>query len=238
MRTLGREGLRVETAKNGEEGLRRARQLRPALITLDVMMPSMDGWAVLTALKADPELRSIPVIMLTIMDQASLGYALNATDYLTKPIDREQLVTLVQKYRQTDRSASAQQALVIEDDPNTREVLRRTLEREGWLVSEAADGRLGLAQLSHAIPNVILLDLMMPEMDGFSFVAELRSNPTWRTIPVVVITAMDLTAEERQRLNGSVQQIFQKGAYDRDDLLRQVRTLVGQSLAADPSAVS
>jgi CheY-like chemotaxis protein len=222
-RFLSKEGFWVETAAGGEAGLALARQLRPAAITLDVMMPGMDGWAVLAALKADPDLANIPVIMLTMVDNKNMGYTLGASDYLTKPIDRNRLSAILDKYRCDQLRCSV---LLIEDDSATREMMRRMLEKEGWIIAEAENGRVALEQLATAQPELILLDLMMPEMDGFEFVVELRQNPLWRTIPIVVITAMDLTEEERNRLNGSVIQILQKGAYSRDELLLEVRNLV------------
>jgi|GEM_PF-303391 len=222
-RFLSKEGFWVETASSGEAGLALARRLKPAAITLDVMMPGMDGWAVLTTLKADPELAHIPVIMLTMVDDKNFGYALGAAEYLTKPIDRGRLSALLSKYRCEAPRCSV---LLVEDDVTTREMMRRMLEKEGWTVAEAENGREGLARMAESRPELILLDLMMPEMDGFEFLTELRQNTAWRTIPVVVVTAMDLTPEDRQRLNGSVTQILQKGAYSRDELLEEVRQLV------------
>ncbi|HEX9921200.1 MAG TPA: response regulator, partial [Anaerolineae bacterium] len=219
---LNKEGFRVETAPTGEAGLQRAREIRPSAITLDVMMPGMDGWAVLTALKAEPDLADIPVVMLTILDNKDIGYALGASDYLTKPIDRGRLVAILRKYCYL----GACSVLIVEDDQVTREMIRRMLEKEGWSVAEAENGRVALERLATAQPELILLDLMMPEMDGFQFIANLRQNPDWRTIPIVVVTAMDLTTEDRQRLNGYVEQILLKGTYNRDELLREVSELV------------
>jgi signal transduction histidine kinase/CheY-like chemotaxis protein len=224
-RFLTREGFRVVTASGGEEGLRRARELRPDTITLDVMMPGMDGWAVLSALKADPDIADIPVVMLTIVDDKNLGYALGAADYLTKPIDRERLVTALRQHRR-DRPV-----LVVDDDAEIRQLLRRMLEPEGYTVVEAENGRVALERLRETPPSVVLLDLMMPEMDGFAFVTEFRRHEPWRAIPIVVITAKDLTRDDRERLNGYVEKILQKGAYGRDQLLAEVRDLVAQSVA-------
>ncbi len=222
-RYLNKEGYRAEVATGGREGLRLARELRPDAITLDVMMPDMDGWAVLAALKSDPELADIPVIMLTIMDQKNLGYALGAADYLTKPIDRDRLSAVLHRYR---CGAPECPILLVEDDAPTREMMRRTLEKEGWLVIEAENGRVGLERLLRQKPELILLDLMMPEMDGFEFVTHLRQREDWRQIPVVVVTAKELTPEDRLRLNGHVEKVLQKGAYSREALLSEVRDLV------------
>jgi GAF domain-containing protein/CheY-like chemotaxis protein len=224
-RFLTKEGFRVVTAASGEEGMRRARELRPDAITLDVMMPGMDGWAVLSALKADPDLADIPVVMLTIVDDKNLGYALGASDYLTKPIDRERLVAVLGKYRR-DRPV-----LLVDDDVEVRQLLRRMLEPAGYAVVEAENGRVALKHLREGPPSVILLDLMMPEMDGFEFVAEFRRHEDWRGVPIIVITAKDLTREDRERLNGYVQKILQKGTHGRDELLAEVRELVATSVA-------
>jgi CheY-like chemotaxis protein len=222
-RFLHKEGLRMAAATSGEEGLRLARALRPAAITLDVLMPGLDGWAVLTALKADPYVADIPVIMLTIVGDKNLGYALGAADYLTKPIDWDQLAAILKKYQCAQPPCTV---LVVEDDATTRDMLRRMLTKEGWAVSEAENGRVALAQVVESHPELILLDLMMPEMDGFAFLEALRHQDAWRSIPVIVVTAKDLTSEDRQRLSGYVEQILQKGAYSREALLHEIHRLV------------
>jgi PAS domain S-box-containing protein len=226
-RSLAREGFRVEAASNGEEGLRMARQLRPEAITLDVMMPGMDGWAVLSALKKDPQLADIPVVMLTIVDDQNMGYGLGAAEYLTKPVDRDRLAGLLKKYAGEGQTRTA---LVVDDEPEARDSLRRLLESDGWSVEAAADGLLAIEKLKVRRPAVILLDLMMPVMDGFQFVDELRRNAEWRDIPVVVVTAKDLTPEERLRLNGRVGIVLQKGAYQSEELLRETGRLVASRI--------
>jgi PAS domain S-box-containing protein len=221
-RYLSREkGFVVQTASSGTEGLRLARELQPAVIILDVLMPEMDGWSVLTALKASPDMAHIPVVMVTIEDKQSKGFALGASEYLVKPIERARLVNLLERYCRTTR-----RVLVIEDTSSSRELLCRILEKEGWDVDEAGNGKMGLIRVAERQPDLILLDLMMPEMDGFQFLDELRKNPDWRLIPVVVITAKQLNREDHQRLNGYVEQILQKGTYGLNDLLTQVRELV------------
>jgi CheY-like chemotaxis protein len=183
----------------------------------------MDGWAVLVALKADPDLVDTPVIMVTIVDEKNLGFTLGASDYLLKPIDREHLATVLRKYR---RDTDTGQVLVVEDDVGTRELLRRTLEKEGWMVVGTEDGRAALERMAERQPDLILLDLMLPGMDGFQFLAELRQTPAWRSIPIVVVTAKDLTLEDRRYLNSYVEGVLQKGAYSREELLREIRDLV------------
>ena len=226
-RFLSKEGVHMVTAADGKEGLRLAKELRPAVITLDVLMPGMDGWAVLTALKADPALADIPVIMLTIADEKNMGYTLGAADYLTKPVDWERLAVTLQKYRCAHPPCPV---LIVEDDGDMREMLRRRLEKEGWVVTEAANGRAALERVADKRPELILLDLMMPEMDGFLFLEEVRKRQEWRSIPIVVVTAKELTPEDSLRLTGSVEKILQKGDYSREELLRTVRDLVAASI--------
>jgi signal transduction histidine kinase/CheY-like chemotaxis protein len=219
-RSLQKSGYTTKSTGNGEEALRLARDIRPSAITLDVMMPGMDGWTVLSRLKADPELAEIPVIMITIVENRSLGYALGASDYLTKPIDRERLSSVLRKHRCAKPPCPV---LVVEDDVDNRALLRGFLTREGWSVREAANGSIALQCIQEQVPELILLDLLMPEMDGFEFVAVLRSNPAWASIPVVVITAKDLSEDDRARLTGQVERIISKAAFDRERLIGEIR---------------
>ncbi len=224
-RYLGKEGFDIIHATSGEEGLRLARELRPSMITLDVMMPSMDGWAVLSRLKSDPELANIPVILLTMVDDKTMGYTLGATDYLTKPVNRDRLLAVLHKHRCPNPPCPI---LLVEDDPSARELMRLLLEKEGWVVTEAENGRVALEFLEKTLPELILLDLMMPEVDGFSVLAELQQRAEWQSIPVIVLTAKDITTDEHRLLQGRVDQIFQKGVFDREELLSKVRYLVSR----------
>jgi PAS domain S-box-containing protein len=221
-RVFTKDGFRVEEASNGETGLARARALRPDAITLDVLMPGMDGWAVLTALKADPELADIPVIMLTVADQSPLGLALGAAEYLTKPIDRARLSSVVRRHV----GDGIRTVLVVEDDEPTRTMLQRTLEKDGWTVDGAENGRAALTQLEARRPDLILLDLMMPELDGFGFLEAIRLDEATAAIPVVVLTAKDLTEGERDRLSGGVARVVQKGASDTVTLVAQLHSAI------------
>jgi signal transduction histidine kinase/CheY-like chemotaxis protein/ligand-binding sensor domain-containing protein len=222
-RSLEKDGFRVEIAADGRTGLELAKQLKPAVITLDVMMPGLDGWSVLTALKADPATADLPVVMLSILDDKQMGFALGAADYFTKPIDFERLQQVLEKYRQP---ANHQTVLVVEDDGNMREMLRRTLEPAGWRVVEASNGKVALEKLDLVSPTLILLDLMMPEMDGFEFMDGLRQRRDTRPIPVIVITAKDLTEEDRRRLNGGVERIIAKNATNPGAVLDLMRALL------------
>ena len=222
-RNLTREGYAVRTATNGEEGVALARTLQPRLITLDVMMPSMDGWSVLTALKADPTTFGIPVVMISIVEERQLGFALGAAEYLTKPIDRNRLMDILAKYA---GSEVRQTALVVDDLPDNRTLLAALLEREGWNVLQADNGRTALQTVDHQQPSLILLDLMMPVMDGFEFLRELRQREDGRLIPVVVVTAKDLSTDEKNLLRTSVENVIQKSTISHEDLLADIRNKI------------
>jgi GAF domain-containing protein/DNA-binding response OmpR family regulator len=221
-RHLERSGFRVTPAKGGQEALRLARELRPAAVTLDIMMPDLDGWTVLAAMKGDPSLSGIPVVLMTIIEEKNRGYALGAADYLVKPVDRGKLVEALRKVC----GSAAGKVLLIDDDDVVRRSVRLALEPIGWHVTEAEHGLLALEQLSATRPDAIILDLMMPKMDGFEFLDELRARPQWRDIPVVVITAKDLTEADRSRLNGGVERIIQKS--ERDEMLRRLTSELGK----------
>jgi len=227
-RGLSKEGFRVETVMSGDGALDAARRLRPDVITLDVMMPGKDGWAVLAELKADPEIGHIPVVMVTIVDDKHIGFALGASEYITKPLNLERLVSVVRKY---DKGPDHGDVLIVEDDPALRELERRTLEKAGWTVFEAETGAKALEILGQAIPDLILLDLMLPGMDGFEVLNRLHANPKWKDIPVAVITAKDLGGAEREALNARVAQVLQKGNYTQESLLSAVKDLAGRHTA-------
>ena len=232
-RYLSREGFDVVTAAGGREGLEFARELHPSVITLDVFMPDMDGWSVLQAIKQDADLRRIPVVMMTISDEKQKGITLGASGYLTKPVDRAQLAQLLDRFK-----TAMPRALVVEDNLTDRDMMRRLLVGEGWEVIVASNGREALDRLKSEHPNLILLDLMMPEMDGFEFLAEFRKTPKFASTPVIVVTAADLSLEDRRRLDGGVEQILQKAAPSREDFLRQIRDLIGRyAVVAEFSAV-
>jgi signal transduction histidine kinase/CheY-like chemotaxis protein len=215
-RHLERSGFAVVTAPGGREGLRLVRELRPAAVTLDIMMPDIDGWTVLAAIKGDPELAGIPVVLMSIVDQKNRGYALGAADYLVKPVDRVKLVETLTGIC----GSTAGHAFLVDDDEVVRRSVRQALEPIGWKVTEAENGQVAIEAMTAGRPDVIILDLMMPKMDGFEFLDEWRGRSEWQDIPVVVITAKDLTDEDRDRLNGGVERIIQKS--DRDEMLRQL----------------
>ncbi len=226
---LKAEGFSVVTADGGLQGLKLAKELRPTAITLDVMMPDLDGWSVLAALRQDSELAEIPVIMVTILDEQRRSAALGASGYLTKPIDRERLRRMVDRFR---APAPPTRVLLVEDDPDQRVRVRSWLDGKQWMVMEAANGREALDRLREAEPDLILLDLMMPEMDGFAVVAALQKNPEWREIPVIVITSLDLDARDRARLSSGVQSVLVKESFRPADLVERIRRLVRKAPTA------
>jgi CheY-like chemotaxis protein len=186
-------------------------------------MPDVDGWTVLRALKTDVDLCEIPVILVTVLGDREMGIALGATEYLTKPVDPYELLRVLNRLR---RQGGHAEVLVVDDDPATRDVLRRTLAREGWTVREAETGDQGLDQLRLSRPAVVLLDLMMPGMDGFEMLRLMRGEEAWRDIPVVVVTSKDLNLDELEWLRGNAREIFQKGAYGRAELIDTLRGMV------------
>jgi signal transduction histidine kinase/DNA-binding response OmpR family regulator len=231
--TLGREGYRVIHARTGEEALEQARVHRPQAITLDVLMPRMDGWSVLVALKADPVLRDIPVIMVTVLKDRGLAFSLGASDFMTKPVDRVGLTSILRQYRASDAGGVV---FLVEDDSSTRDATRRLLEKPGLTVAEASNGLEGLNWLdSHPPPALILLDLMMPVMDGFEFLEELQRRPGLGNVPVVVLTAKQLSPEEIAVLTGRTQRIMTKQATSSIELAAAIRKCVQRHLSKAPA---
>ena len=228
-RVLSREGFDVVTAADGAEGLALARELRPSVITLDVLMHELDGWSVLEEIRNDPELSDTPVIMLSILDERQKGFALGASAYLTKPVDRARLAAALEPFKAKDTTP---RALIVEDEQTTREMMRRMLLGEGWAVLTAGNGREALERLKGERPNLILLDLLMPEMDGFEFLRRLREQPELAAIPVIIVTAADLSAEDRRRLQGGVERVLQKSVHGQDALLAEIRSVIGRYAVA------
>jgi len=229
---LVQQGFAVVTESTGVAGLKRARELRPVAITLDIVMPDIDGWTVIAALKGDPELADIPVIIVSIVDEARRGVALGAVGYLTKPIERDKLLAVLDRFRAGQRPTSV---LVVEDDADQREAIRAILAGQGWSVREAADGRMALQALEQDSPDVVLLDLLMPEVDGFQVVAAMQENARWRNIPVIVVTALALSPDDRQRLNRGVEHIVYKNASTPHELLARIGTLLTEAQARPKS---
>ncbi|MEK6233251.1 MAG: response regulator, partial [Planctomycetales bacterium] len=228
-RFLVADGWSVATAASGEEGIRLAKILKPVAVTLDVMMPDTDGWETLRRFKSDPELRDVPVIMATIVDDRNAGFTLGAADYLNKPIDRENLLRVLAKHCSIKETGVA---LVAEDDPVSREIVVRMLRNEGWEVLQAENGEVALELLADRRPQVILLDLMMPKMDGFEFLRRMRENESWAELPVIVVTARSLSDSERDELAESVHSIVRKEGEGLDALLGRLQSSIQECSAA------
>jgi CheY-like chemotaxis protein/anti-sigma regulatory factor (Ser/Thr protein kinase) len=228
---LARLGYSVALAGNGREGVHLAEKLRPDVIIVDLILPDMDGWVVIAMLKANRLLADIPVFMFNADPQQQSGGLMAATDYLDKPASEEQLAGLLQKYNIGDKSTAL--IMVVDDDHIHRETVAETLKTEGWRVFQAENGRVALARLEHAQPNLILLDLHMPEMDGFEFIEHLRAKPQWKNIPVVVMTAMKLTSAEYARLHKHVQDIRRKQNTNPAEMLPQLHNLLSTAISTD-----
>ena len=221
---LIKQGYHVEMAESGEEGLQLAKKTLPDVIILDVMMPKMDGWEVLSYLKADQQLATIPVIILSMMEDKSVAYSLGASDYLIKPITREQLSVVLQKYH-FSLNESAPLVMVIDDDQVNRDMMERIIRKADFRVCKIEDGWLALEYIQKKQkPAVILLDLQMPEMDGFEFIARLQQH-TSESIPIIVFTAKDITIEDRIRLK-NVMAILQKGSYSNEVLIKEIKKVI------------
>jgi len=214
------EGYQIEVAQHGDEAIRKARQLQPFAITLDVTLPGRDGWDVMQALKSDPLTQAIPIIMISMLDNRQWGYQLGAADYLVKPIDRAALLQRLDLLRA--RYAVVNTALVVDDDPVQLDVIARTLRDTGVQVHTCGNGDDALRWLDEHVPDLITLDLMMPGMDGFAVLEAVRQRPHLHAVPILVITAKDIEREDRERLNGRIAAIIHKGPQQRDELLREL----------------
>jgi CheY-like chemotaxis protein/anti-sigma regulatory factor (Ser/Thr protein kinase) len=218
---LADAGYRVIGAANGTDGLKLARELKPSAITLDIVMPGTDGWQVLHGLKADPATRDIPVLLLTVVDQKDLGYRLGAADYLLKPFERDELIAALQRV-----APHCRRLLVVDDDPHVADLVRQSLEDQPYQIDAAEDGLAALEAIAGRRPDVILLDLLMPRMDGFEVIASLQKDPERRDIPVIVLTAKTLTRQEQRLLKEHALAVIQKGALDRDSLMTELKQVL------------
>ncbi len=223
-RTLETEGYEVIAATDGEQGLALAREQKPDAITLDIVMPGLDGWEVLSRLKADPQTEAIPVIMVSVMADRSESLALGVEDCLVKPVDLGRLSRVVK--RVTARS-SERRILVVDDDEPSREALHRILVEEGWEPVGAASGREALEELARNRPAAIILDLVMPGMDGFEFLLELAHHPEWSEIPVLVLTAARPSSRESEFLQRRVESVIEKGESSAQQVIRRLKARLG-----------
>ena len=214
-------GARVVSAGDGEEGLDTVRRLNPAGVVLDILLPGIDGWEVLAQLKADPGTAAIPVIVVSMLDERGRGFALGATEYLVKPVGKEQLLAAL--YRATAMPEQKHMVVAIDDDPLAIELVRASLEPEGWTVLGAATGQEGLALIRERKPSAVLLDLLMPGMDGFEVVEALRADPDTKSVPVVILTSKSMTPQDKERLHGRITYVARKTEFDLSGLAGLLR---------------
>jgi signal transduction histidine kinase/CheY-like chemotaxis protein len=227
-------GCHVEVVTDGEDGFDTARRLQPALITLDLLLPKVDGWDLLVRLKGEPQTREIPVVIVSIMEQRGKGFALGAADYLVKPVGREELMTTLQRVSLARRrQREVVTVLAIDDDPMTVELVEAILSAEGFGILKAYGGEEGLAIAIRERPALIILDLLMPEVDGFAVVERLRGDPATAAIPIVILTNKSLTQDEKERLNGGIALLARKGEFSRAAFVELVRGLLQPRINAD-----
>ena len=224
---LEEEGYYVVGALNAEEGIRRAKEIHPFAVTLDILMPQKDGWGVLSDLKADPATRDIPIIVLSIIDNKELGFSLGAFDYLLKPFEKEAIMAALHRIP----GMAAKRVLLVDDEPAAVDLLTQILEDEGYQVKGTYSGEEALRALDASPQDIILLDLLMPEMDGFEVIQRVKANPRWRDIPIIVVTAKDLSDSECGFLCRSVDRIMQKAGLARETLMKEVQSLLREHAA-------
>lgn len=222
-KSLSKEGFKILTAENGLIGLELAKKHLPDVITLDLIMPKMTGWGVLARLNEDEELKRIPVIIITVDEDQKNGLVLGIKDYLTKPIDRNYLIQAIKNLVQP---AYSSKIMIVEDNYETRELLVKTLKKENWKIIEAENGKVALNKLKEGVPDIIILDIMMPEMDGFQFAKAIKEVEKWKNIPILVVTAKDLTDEELKQLNGNVLKVIQKTGADFNRIIQRVHEFI------------
>jgi signal transduction histidine kinase/CheY-like chemotaxis protein len=220
---LAEAGYHVVGAANGEEGLHKARALKPFVILLDILMSPKDGWQVLHELKAGAATRDIPVVVLSIVDSKELGYRLGAFDYLVKPFDRDAILRTLGHIAPSQAGLGKVRLLVVDDDPRVVDLVSQLLEDEAYEIRSAADGQEALEAIAQQPPDIVLLDLLMPRLDGFGVIEQLRQSPQYCNIPVVVLTAKTLTDDDASQLQQSVSKVMQKQGLERETLLQELR---------------
>ena len=223
-------GFRIDVAHTGTDALTMARNLKPVAITLDILLPEVDGWEVLTRLKADEATRNIPVVVVSVVDKPALGRALGALDYFVKPVDGKALLSRLNQYRFTSPVEDEPvRVLVVDDEPANLDLVEGLLKPAGFGVLRAGSGQEGIDMAISAMPNLILLDLMMPGLSGFDVVEALREKEATRSIPIMVLTAKELTVADKSALNGQVAAIFQRDSVAGTELTAWLRSIVAKT---------
>jgi CheY-like chemotaxis protein/anti-sigma regulatory factor (Ser/Thr protein kinase) len=228
---LAEAGYTVDVARDGAEGLEKARRLTPGAVVLDILLPKLDGWAFLTQVKADPVTREVPIIIVSIIDQKGKGFALGAADYLIKPVQKDDLLRTLRAFSLATKVQTAPvQILVIDDDPKAVELLAAVLEPEGFRVLRAYGGEAGIEVARAEQPDLIILDLLMPEVNGFEVLDRLAQSSVTRRLPVILFTLKQLTAEEQQRVQGRIASLAQKEAFNPKEFVELVKEALQRTL--------
>ena len=217
-------GYRVVPLTDPNMAVARARELKPIAIILDIMMPGRDGWQVLQDLKQHPETREIPIIISSIIEEKEKGFSLGAADYITKPVSEEELLRAL---RRIDPDGKIEDVLIVEDDDSDRYLIARLLEELGtFAIRTASNGEEALQRIREQRPGVVILDLLLPELDGFTVLEEIRSTPEWQDVPVIIFTAANLSPAEHARLRSASQGLIHKGAQGTEALLQQIQQVL------------
>ncbi|OGS07425.1 MAG: hypothetical protein A2270_00425 [Elusimicrobia bacterium RIFOXYA12_FULL_51_18] len=236
--SLQGSGYEFAGALNAEEGIAMARELKPFAITLDIMMPHKDGWSTLQFMKNDPELRKIPTIILSIMDNKTLGYALGVTDYILKPFERSELLKKLKALDLGTRvdgslKRTPRTVLVIDDEKNIAEYLKETLGAEGYTVETVANGSAALTRINSDPPDILFLDLMLQGTNGFEIIEAMEKDPKFKDTSIFILTARHLTPQETDYLQKRTEAVFQKGSKSLPEILGQVKKRLKALEAAD-----
>lgn len=223
---LEEAGYNTEIARNGIEGLEKAKLLRPHLITLDVILPIKDGWQVLKELKRHSLCKNIPIIIISITDEKKLGFGMGAVEYFVKPVNRQELLEALKKIP-IHRSQAQRQptVLVIDDDKASLDLIGLILESEGYRVLKSYEGKEGLRLALRERPDLIILDIIMPEVSGFNVAYQLKKMPETQNLPVIILTSMDVDEETREQMQGFITAIMSKSRFTKQDLLREISAI-------------
>ncbi len=223
---LQEAGYRTELARDGSEGLEKAKRLKPNIITLDMIMPVKDGWQVLKELKRHPICKDIPIIIISITDEKKLGFSMGAIDYFVKPVNREELISALQKVPiKAVKQKNQPKVLIIDDDKTAAELIQVILEAEGYDVIKTMNGRDGVRLAAEEQPDLIILDLIMPEISGFNVAYQLKQQAKTRNTPIIILTSMDVDEDTKEQMQGFISTIMSKSRFTKKDLLREINTI-------------
>ncbi len=210
---------------SGEGAVEKAKEIKPMAITLDIMMPKKDGWQVLRELKEDPETQDIPVIILSIVDNKRLGFSLGAAEYIVKPVEKQ---VLLRKLRNLEKTTTIKKVLVVDDEQDTVELIGNVLRETGYQIEVAYNSKDAIKTIKDFVPDLIVLNLTMPEVSGFDVIEYLKTEEGVKDIPLIVITRKDLTEKDIDELDGRIQGILNKGVLAKEDLLKEIKDTISK----------